>query len=406
METLVSVEAGEAISPAPPGTRLERIRPSGTSEEYVSLEPDGSLVHQVSPARGYLHRLVPGLRPSFRLRATERLFELRALWNRRPVTEPERTTPLPSASPPVRSLDLVCCTFRRPGAVPRLLDQLEPVLAAGATRGVAVAVRVVTQEPELPGAWLRDTPALGRIPWLHFVESAPGLPRARNAGVRQSRADAVLFIDDDVVPARELVSGHLEALDAHPRCIGVAGAVDSRILGERSTRRRDVGQVRASGWVDTNFDSREEALTLLVQTPLGANMCFRRERMEGHFGSSWFDERLDGSAHREETTTSVMLNRLGELMVFAPRARLLHLEDDQGGCENRGELSQMATQRHLVQDHLFFRRFYRRVTGAGPLLPLLSSARALRGAALDAWPGLVAMHLRAWLAAQRLDSGR
>ena len=46
------------------------------------LDGAGRLVHRISPARAYLPRLVPGLRPTFAVRALERLLELRWLWNR------------------------------------------------------------------------------------------------------------------------------------------------------------------------------------------------------------------------------------------------------------------------------------------------------------------------------------
>src|SRR5262249_31781157 len=107
-----------------PSRRIEVIQPSEDAEEDLVLDVGGRLVHRVNPARAYLPRLVPGLRPSFAVRALERLLELRWLWNRRlasisPATgldgapavlrrlvapEPGPTSPPPPASARVRSV--------------------------------------------------------------------------------------------------------------------------------------------------------------------------------------------------------------------------------------------------------------------------------------------------------------
>src|SRR5215472_17412122 len=352
VDIVLEPERGPVPPVEEPSRRIEVIQPSEDGEEYLVLDGSDRLIHRVAPGRAYLPRLVPGVRPSFAVRALERLLELRWLWNRRLVSlsppggldgapavlrrlvapETGAPTPLPPASAPVRSVEVVCCTYRRPEAFPRLLPRLEPAFAAARGRGLEVGLAVVVQEDELPAVWLaRDARLTEGRPWLRFVRSAPGLPRARNAAVADARADVLLFVDDDVDPSPQLVTGHVEALDAVPRAIGSAGRVDSRIEGARVRAHRAVGQVRASGWVDANFDAPGGGETLVVQTPLGANMAFRRERMVAHLGSRWFDETLEGVAHREETTTALDLGRRGELLVYAPEGRLLHEEHEVGG---------------------------------------------------------------------------
>ena len=401
-----------------PDRRIEVVQPSEDEEEYLVLDASGRLVHRVSPGRAYLPRLVPGLRPSFAVRALERLLELRWLWNRRLVSvsraggldgapavlrrlmapEPGAPSPLPRASGPVRSVEVVCCTYRRPEAFPRLLPRLEPAFSTARARGLEVGLAVVVQEEELPGLWLsRDARLTEGRPWLRFVRSVPGLPRARNAAVAQARADVLLFVDDDVDPSTELVTGHVEALDAVPRAIGSAGRVDSRIEGARPRQHRAVGQLRASGWVDANFDSPGEGETLVVQTPLGANMAFRRERMVAHLGTRWFDEALEGVAHREETTTALELVRRGELLVYAAQGRLFHEEHEVGGCENRGRLARESARRRRAQEQRFLRRFYAEL---GPFAGVAAAVSALREIRTSAGVGRVealADHIAAWV---------
>jgi GT2 family glycosyltransferase len=400
-----------------PVSRIEVIQPSEDGEEDMILDGAGRLVHRVAAERAYLPRAVPGLRPSFALRAFERLLELRWLWNRRPVSiSPQegldgvpralrrlvsaqggQPTPLPPASPAIRSVDVVCCTYRRPEAFPRLLPRLEPALAAARASGLEATLTVVCQEESLPGVWLKANPELGRLAWLRFVRSEPGLPRARNAAVAASQADLVLFIDDDVDPSAELITGHVQALDAVPRAIGSAGRVDSRIEGMRAQAHRAVGQVRASGWVDANFDAPPTTEQRVVQTPLGANMAFRRERMTAHLGTRWFDEALEGVAHREETTTAIDLFRRGELLVYAPRGQLFHEEHEVGGCENRGVLARSSARRRRAQEQRFLRRLY---SALGPLAgpaAAISAFRDIRTAGPGRRAEALEDHLTSWL---------
>lgn len=56
----------------------------------------------------------------------------------------------------------------------------------------------------------------------HFQENA-GVAAARNRGVEQARAELILFIDDDVVPAPDLVAEHLRQHHAYQRDIVVLG---------------------------------------------------------------------------------------------------------------------------------------------------------------------------------------
>jgi glycosyltransferase involved in cell wall biosynthesis len=402
--------------------RLEVIQPSESEEEYQVLDGAGRLVHRISAERAYLPRMLPGLRASFALRALERLLELRWLWNRRFVSvspagtldgtpailrrlvapEAGAATPLPEASGPVRSVEVVCCTYRRPEAFPRLLPRLERAFAAARARGLEVGLAVVCQEDTLPRAWIEADPRLSELPWLRFVRSAPGLPRARNAAVAESRAEVVLFVDDDVDPSSELVIGHVEALNGAPRAVGSAGRVDSRIEGIRERAHRAVGQVRASGWVDTNFDAPVGPEQLVVQTPLGANMAFRRERMLALLGTQWFDATLEGVAHREETTTAVDLDRRGEWLVYAPEGRLFHEEHEVGGCENRGSVSRESTRRRRAQEQRFLRRFYASLGPFSGLAAAVSVAREVRRApSAGERAEVLTDHLAAWLRLSR-----
>ena len=63
----------------------------------------------------------------------------------------------------------------------------------------------------------------GAIRWIR--QCPPGTTAAMNRGLREARADKVLFLDDDIVPAPDLVAGHRAAYVAHPEAWAVAGRV-------------------------------------------------------------------------------------------------------------------------------------------------------------------------------------
>lgn len=417
------------------GRRVERIAPSDCGEEFLHLGPFGERVFRLLPERGYASRRLPRLGRAGGLdahRAAEKLFELRRLWNRQltaielpaglgqqetllrypfirralagapPVPPPEK---LP-ASPPIRSVDLICCTYNRVEepleSLPTYLRELELARAAG----YECRLLFVPQNPQTRERLCARFTGLEQDPKVAFTLSdPPGLPRARNHGAAHSRADLIIFVDDDVLLDPGFVVEYVRALDAAPGAIGAAGRVRSRINKDRITQDREVGQVRLSGFVETHFDSVQEAEQLVPITPIGASMAYRRERMNALLGPGWFDESLGGSAHREETTLGVELFRRGEHLVYAPRASLFHFEALQGGCETRSPaLAQQLRQYSL--EYLFLNRLY----GHGALralAPLLFAARDLkipeaRGQRLRR----LYLHARGYLAGRRLFGER
>jgi|GEM_PF-4076842 len=380
------------------GERTEVIAESPDEEEFIQLDPQGALVHRVCPQRAYTRRFArPLLRHrqmAFAIRALEKAHELRLLWNRAIVRvevagdpseallfgalplRPESASAPPVRWPLCRSVSLVCATYNR---VHELVASIESFLAAQAEAkrdGIECELVVVFQNDKTPERVLAERPDWASAP-LRWVRSEPGLPRARNTGIRESHGDLIVFVDDDVLLDPGFVRGHLDAANAHSTSAGNAGRVRSRILGERGSMNRAIGQLRLSAFVDTHFDSLTKT-QIAPHTPIGANMAFKRQALSALLGEAWFDERLGGSAHREETTLCVELFRRGGHLVFARDASLLHLEAESGGCDNRGAISARKEIDHLALDYLFFRRFFRDLGPMAPLAPLAFLARDVR----------------------------
>lgn len=400
----IAVRVEDALADRPPDSerRTEIIALAPSPEEFTHLDAHGQLVHRVWPARSYLWQAFQRLRPElagsappdwlFAVRAAEKCLELSWIWNRT-LTQVELrsqqpftgTLPLlpyllargvpPAPAPiarfersPPSSVDLVICSY---GRFEELVRSIESALAALEGSPIAGQLLVVFQDHGFPARLQAARPDLAGDPLLVLLPSTPpSLTRARNLAIRESRASLLVFVDDDVLIDPGFLTGYLAAAERHPAAIGFVGRVRSPSEPEVKASPA-VGQIRPTGAIDINFNSLDHGLTIVPHTPMGTNMAFRRTRMNTRFGEAWFDERLRGSAIREESTLSLKVNRAGEYFVFVPEASLQHLEARAGGCNNRGRRTFRQQVNHAELEMRFLNALYERA-------PLLRAPAALR----------------------------
>ncbi|MCG8459464.1 MAG: glycosyltransferase, partial [Holophagales bacterium] len=184
---------------------------------------------------------------------------------------PARPEPLPSFSDGALPLDLPRVTVLVPtlGRYPYLRTLLEQL-----SRQTVPPLEVLVIDQTEPEARQRDW--LGAVPDLPvrlLERPRPGQSSARNAGLRQARGDAVLFLDDDDEIPRELIERHLRALEASgaDAICGVAEEAGTGPLPSEFRRRRisDVfptnnalvrrRALEASGLFDLAFDTGARA---------------------------------------------------------------------------------------------------------------------------------------------------
>ncbi len=281
-----------------------------------------------------------------------------------------------SPAKPISSVDIIVCSYERFDELTVSIPSVIREVAEARKSGLACWATVVYQNEGLPERVYSWRPDLRGDDRLRFVlSSPPSLTRARNVGLAATSGDLVVFVDDDVLLGKGFVSAHVAAANGHPEAVGIAGRIRSRTEKEQETWRCDVGQIRLTGHIDTNFDSLEQTAPLVPQTPMGANMAYRRRVMNELFGDAWFDEELRGSAFREESTLATRIFRAGRHLVYAPDAVLFHFESVMGGCNNRTPRRTLRQRiRHYGLDHLFLARLF----DGEPLL----------------WAGAVALHVR------------
>jgi GT2 family glycosyltransferase len=222
------------------------------------------------------------------------------------------------ATLPADTLSVVVCTRDRCDA---LADCLTAIFAAASPPREVIVVDNSARGSALP--------IVERFPAASYVhEPAPGLSKARNAGIRASRGAIIAFTDDDVQVSpgwtAELVSAF-----ADPRADAVTGLV---LPAELDTPARLHFQIDMGGFgenfVPTLFDRRfyEEARPYGApawQIGAGANMAWRRN-VFARIGL--FDERLGAGASgcSEDSELWYRLIASGGACLYEPRAMVHH----------------------------------------------------------------------------------
>lgn len=238
------------------------------------------------------------------------------------------------------SCTLVVATWRRPALLKQtlraLLDQsysvLEIVIVCdgddAATRAVAAEFNI---EPKLR--------------WFFHLTNR-GLAAARNTGVRQASGDVVLFMDDDIIAAPDLVAAHMERhLSAGTRRLVVCGTItedpDQPPAAYVDRKLHELRQMIVQESAKMLQASGPESVGDIVERGLwcGVNCSVRREAFLRGGG---FNEHFCKSG--EEMEMGQRLHLQGFEFVFEPRASVLHKNTKKWSAyyrkswANRGEL--------------------------------------------------------------------
>lgn len=243
-------------------------------------------------------------------------------------------------------VSVVVPTYRRG---PALLDTLGHLLALDPPPGEILVVDQTEAHPLPVAQELQRLESAGRIRMIRF--SPPSIPRAMNAGLRAAENPVVLYVDDDVVPAPDLVAAHAA------RCAAGCAAVCGQVLqpGEVPDPQANAGPRGAGFRADLEFRFNGTRATE-VASVISCNLSVDRETALSIGG---FDEQFVGSAYRYETDFARRLLAAGHRVLFAPEASLRHLRLPTGGTRSRGGHLEKPAPRHAVGDYYFALRHAR-----------------------------------------------
>lgn len=213
--------------------------------------------------------------------------------------------------------------------IERLLD-LQPRAAA-----IIVADQTVAHPAEVE-ARLREWNDSGAIRWLRLAE--PSIPRAMNDALIAATTPLVLFMDDDVIPDRDLAGVHAAA-HAKEEIWAVAGQVLQPGQEPAQTESRDDLDFAFNGTVGQ-----------FVTNVMAGNLSVKRERALAIGG---FDENFTGAAYRFETDFAMRIAAAGGRIWFEPRASLRHLQLSTGGLRSYGDHRTAPVGAHSAGDYYF-----------------------------------------------------
>ena len=184
-------------------------------------------------------------------------------------------------------VSVIVCTRDRPEELRDCLRSLQ------CQRSAPGEVIVVDNGPTIP----RTRAVVAEFPRVRYLEEPrPGLSRARNRGVLESRGSILAFTDDDV-EVHEDWCASVAAVFRDPTIHGMTGLILPRCLDTPAER---AFQLHGEGWGYTSltFDERFVRATARIGIPVwrigaGANMAFRRSVF---VAVGPFDERLGAGA--------------------------------------------------------------------------------------------------------------
>lgn len=172
---------------------------------------------------------------------------------------------------------------------------------------------------------------------LKYAKGAgDGVPTARNLGVRMSEGDAILFLDDDTLLDRNVVSTLATFLRDHPVALGVQPKISSSARNLRKGglaekfenavckalmlfyRKKDELAVRRSG-VSVFPDCLTKVIS--VQRLSGCCSCYKREVFSGLS----YDTNLKGWGFTEDLGLSYTVYKRNPRSLYAvPHAEVIH----------------------------------------------------------------------------------
>jgi GT2 family glycosyltransferase len=185
----------------------------------------------------------------------------------------------------------------------------------------------------------------GAIQWHRLA--CPSTVDAMNVGLHGAGNPLVLFLDDDIVPDRDLVASHVRAHAARPDAWAVSGQI---IQPEGVTY--DKGPCGARFGLGADLGFRFSALHAeWVFNVMAGNLSVNRDRALSIGG---FDRNFTPPvAFRFETEFARRVLSSGGRIWFEPSASIRHLRASSGGTRSHGSHLTSGSPTHGVGDYYF-----------------------------------------------------
>ncbi|MFQ5864006.1 MAG: glycosyltransferase family 2 protein [bacterium] len=153
------------------------------------------------------------------------------------------------------------------------------------------------------------------------------LPNARNVAAKIAQGAILIFVDDDVIPAPDLVSSYINEFETHDDSVWVIGGrvyeAHTKIMSERSNISG--GYITNYGKTLKNFSAEDYSECDWV---VGCNFAVRKRR---YLEIGGFDTNYIGNAMLEDGDFCFCVRSNGGRVIFSPKPQLEHLRAKSGG---------------------------------------------------------------------------
>lgn len=185
------------------------------------------------------------------------------------------------------------------------------------------------RHPASVQAALEEWNALGTIRYLRLAE--PSITKAMNLGLKEAKADVVLFLDDDIIPDPGLLAAHGRGHGIHK-----VAAIAGRVI-QPWHEGKDLTTVKGF-----HFASADPAW---IDQFMGGNVSVKRETALDLGG---FDENFVRVAYNFEVEFGHRLVSSGHRIRYEPTACIHHLKVDAGGTRSYGRHLTTISPDHAV----------------------------------------------------------
>jgi len=213
---------------------------------------------------------------------------------------------------------VVVCTRNRSAALARACEAILDVDFDPARWEMVIVDNASTDDTaEVARAVAAAYPERARV----VIEDEIGLSAARNAGIQETSAELIAFIDDDAFPEPGWLAAVVAGFES-PQVMCVGGPVDPLIEGELPSWFRGRFLPYLTVW-----DPGPEPIDLHYnEYPRGANVAYRRSGLSLVGGFSTHLGRKGASLLScEETELCLRLERAGFVIRYQPGARVRHV---------------------------------------------------------------------------------
>jgi len=198
---------------------------------------------------------------------------------------------------------------------------------------------------------------------IYVTGRKEGLPAARNLGINLSRGQILIFLDDDIIMARNVISilstflmNNIQAKGASPRVKNIASSSTphrSLVNAFRKAFGLDylVPNKLGATQVGTSIFPSIVTTRITAARLFGCCFAFRRDV----FKSRGFDTKMKGYAYGEDFEFSYWVNLTYPMSLFVlPEAVVWHKEAPEVGIDAKRQ-----TESYLFyKTYIFFKHFY------------------------------------------------